>query len=467
MPELPEVETVKNTLDHLVNGKTIKDIDILRAKNIHYNPDEFKRLLIGKTIKKFGRVGKYIVFFFDEDFNKVMVSHLRMEGKYFLRNENDEYNKHDIVIFKFTDGTYLAYNDTRKFGTIDLLNKNNYTNEDPLDHVGPDPFMLKDATHLYEAFKNKNVPIKTMLLDQSIMSGLGNIYVDEVLFLAKVHPETPAKMISKEKLEEILKHSQETLKTAIKLGGSTIKSYHPQEGVSGEFQIRLKVYGKKFGLCQNCGTHLKKIFVGGRGSTFCPNCQKNPLGSHIFGITGPIGSGKSTVLDYFKKHGAITISSDEVVHILYKDEKVIKKLRKIVPNLVVNNGQVDRKNLKGILIENEDIKSKLEEYIHKEVRLYIENIIYENRTNKVIAIEAPLLFEAGLDDLCEQIIFVDIDQKTQKEHLTIRGDHIDSSLAINKSFNYEENKKKSTFVLLNNSSIDALYKKLDKLNLFK
>lgn len=463
MPELPEVETVKNTLANLVIGKTIKRIDIFRAKNIHVSEEEFRSTLVGKTITGFSRYGKYIVFRFDETCPKVMVSHLRMEGKYFLRNESEPYQKHDIFSFVFMDGTYLAYNDTRKFGTIDLSDKDNLLNEAPLNTIGPDPFMMEDASKLVECFKGKNIPIKSMLLDQTIMSGLGNIYVDEVLFASKVHPETPARLLNKKQIDTIFDESKKTLLLAIEQGGSTIKSYHPQEGVSGNFQVNLKVYGKKDGICPNCGYHFRKIKVGGRGTTFCPVCQKNPIGSPVFGITGPIGSGKSTVRKYLESKGFLTISADQIVHDLYKDEKVISKMKKIVPSLKVVDGEIDRVSLREVLLNEPKTKAKVEEYIHSLVRQVIEEFIYKNRVNKKLAIEVPLLFESGLDELCDEIIFIDVDLNKQTKYLHGREKVPSDMKKLNSSFRYSENKKKSTYLVSNNSTLDKLYASIDKI----
>ena len=297
MPEYPEVHTVIKTLEEFVLNKKVVDTYVLRKKNVEGNLNE----LVGSTITHFSQIGKFIIFHFDN--KKVLISHLRMEGKYFYRDINEAYSKHDIASLTMSDNHKLVYNDVRKFGILKVSDEDRYLLEEPLNKVGPSPFEMKNADRLIKAFKNKNIPIKTALLDQSVMSGLGNIYVDEVLFECKIHPETPAKLVSNKQLEEILKASKIILQKAIDEGGSTIKSYHPKEGVSGNFQVSLKVYGKKDGTCLRCHHHLRKIFVNGRGTTYCPNCQKNPAIKRVIAITGPIGSGKSTVLDCFRKLG--------------------------------------------------------------------------------------------------------------------------------------------------------------------
>ena len=458
MPELPEVETVKNVLKELTLGKKIKSVDVLRKQTIEGDADLFATSLANETISDFGRVGKFIIFYLTN--NKVMISHLRMEGKYFLKDEKEKLTKHDLVVFHFTDGTKLLYNDTRRFGRIKLSSKEDYMKEGPLSKVGPDPFMMKDSKILEKAFKNKSIAIKTALLDQTIMSGLGNIYVDEVLFATKVHPETPAKLVSKKKLDEIWKASIEVLSNAIKAGGSTIKSYHPKEGISGNFQVSLKVYGKKDGTCPNCGCKLRKIFVNGRGTTYCPHCQKNPAIPTLIGITGPIGSGKSTVTKYLEKHGYFVINTDEIVHILYKEKSVQNEIKKFIPILKIKDGEIDRDSLREYLIENPNKKIRLEKYVHALVIEEVEKLLKSSK--KPCVIEAPLLFESGLDLICNKIIYVDAKKESQIEHLKARKSNVESSLKLNKDYN-TTNKKKATHIIINDKDVANLYKQLDSI----
>ena len=449
MPEFPEVKTVIGVLKENVLGKKIVHIDILRSKN--FEGDSTK--LINATIKDFSQVGKFIVFHFDVPY--VLISHLRMEGKYFFRTKDDKYEKHDIVGFVFSDGTSLVYNDVRKFGILQIRDKSTYLKEEPLSKVGPNPFEMKNASRLAQAFKNKSIPIKTALLDQSVMSGLGNIYVDEVLFECKIHPETPAKLLQNKKLEEILAASKIILQKAIDKGGSTIKSYHPKEGISGEFQVDLKVYGKKDGTCPRCDHHLRKIFVGGRGTTYCPKCQKNPTMHKVIAVTGPVGSGKSTVSKMLERKGCLYLNADEIVHELYKDKTVQDNLKKIIPNLKIINGEIDRQSLKEDLLENPKHKARLEKYIHALVSDYIISSIKSSKTNVVM--EVPLLFESHLDDFADEIIYVEVDENTQLQRLKERDKDYLNKLELNKNFN-KNNKEKATLVIYNNNNVASLEK---------
>ena len=269
MPELPEVETVKNTLKKQVLNKRIAYVSIYWDNIIAYPKTcEFKKQIENQKINDILRRGKWLMFELDDYF---LLSHLRMEGKYFIRNKEDERNKHEHVIFTFTDDTTLRYHDTRKFGKMYLIKKDEVYNVKPLKDLGKEPW---DNTLTKEYLREKltKKPIKTLLLDQSIIVGIGNIYADEVLFLSKIHPCTSGDELKDKDLENIIKYVKETLEKAIKLGGTTIKSYTSSEGVHGKFQTELLVHTKE--ICPKCKTNLQKITVGGRGTYYCPKCQK-------------------------------------------------------------------------------------------------------------------------------------------------------------------------------------------------
>lgn len=273
MPELPEVETVRKTLIQLVQNKKIKDITVLWPKIVKH-PEEVEQFidaLIGETIVDVGRRGKFLIIY-TEKF--ALVSHLRMEGKYGLYPAEELPDKHMHVIFQFTDGTELRYRDVRKFGTMHLFKKGEEFLYPPLDQLGPEPFSPEfTLDFLQEKLAKTNRKVKTALLDQKVFVGLGNIYVDEALFRAGIHPERQAFDLSTEEMERLHQEIISTLEEAVEKGGSTIRSYVNSQGQIGMFQLELFVYGRKGEECKNCGTPLEKIVVGGRGTTFCPTCQ--------------------------------------------------------------------------------------------------------------------------------------------------------------------------------------------------
>ncbi|AST97019.1 DNA-formamidopyrimidine glycosylase [Shouchella clausii] len=273
MPELPEVETVRRTLLQLVKNKTIADVDVGWPKMIK-EPDDVERfvqLLKGQTIEDIGRRGKFLLFVLND---YVLVSHLRMEGRYGLYQPTDEKTKHTHVVFSFTDGSELRYADVRKFGTMHLFAKGAEHVAMPLAQLGVEPFSEQFTVELLEqAYAKTTRAIKTALLDQKTVVGLGNIYVDEALFRSGIHPERTASSLSKEEYQNLHKEIKRTLKEAIEAGGSSIKSYVNGQGEIGMFQQQLHVYGRKQQPCHHCDTVIEKIVVGGRGTHYCPNCQ--------------------------------------------------------------------------------------------------------------------------------------------------------------------------------------------------
>lgn len=273
MPELPEVETVKETLKKLVINKKIDKV-IIRHNNIIAYPsvEDFSESIKGQTINDVKRRGKWLLFTLDD---YTLVSHLRMEGKYFLKDHSTDLSKHEHVIFKFTDGSELRYHDTRKFGKMHLLKTDALENSEPLLELGLEPFDSKlNVAYLKEKLNKKRLPIKTCLLDQTIIVGIGNIYVDEILFLSKINPLTKPNELIDDDLNNIIINTKKVLKRAIEAGGTTIRSYTSSEGVSGKFQHELMIHNRKDEKCKVCGEKIQKIVVGGRGTYYCPNCQR-------------------------------------------------------------------------------------------------------------------------------------------------------------------------------------------------
>lgn len=274
MPELPEVETIKNTLKRLVIDKVIEDVQVYWTKIVKL-PDDvevFKILLRGQKIKDITRKGKFLRFELDD---YVLISHLRMEGKYSVNKKDEPIIKHTHIIFKFTDDEELRYNDVRKFGTMHVFKKGEEFTNKPLNTLGPDPFEeTYSLSYFYEKLQKTSRPIKNALLDQTIIAGLGNIYVDETLFKANVHPLTKANELKKEQVELIKKCAYITLRDAVKQGGTTIRSYVSSDGNMGMFQQELLVYGQENQACKNCGDQISKFKVAGRGTHICPTCQK-------------------------------------------------------------------------------------------------------------------------------------------------------------------------------------------------
>lgn len=274
MPELPEVETVKEALNQTVKGQTIKEIELRYEPMVkNMSADEFKEKLINQTIQEVSRRGKYLVFHFDD---YQLLSHLRMEGKYFYVDSDFELNPHVHVIFTLENGKRLLYQDTRKFGTYHLYDKAiDLETTAPFQVLGLEPFATEfTPSYVKEKIQNKKKPIKSLLLDQTVVCGLGNIYVDEVLYRARLHPLTSSSELTDKDIENVVKYTVEVLARAIEVGGTTIRTFRSSHGVSGTFQNELLVHQRKGENCYECHTPIEKIKVGGRGTYFCPTCQK-------------------------------------------------------------------------------------------------------------------------------------------------------------------------------------------------
>lgn len=274
MPELPEVETVKETLKLKLIGKKIKDVKVYYDGIIAYpEVKEFSKQIKNLLIKDIKRRGKWLMFDLD---NYYLLSHLRMEGKYFFKNKEDKLDNHEHVVFTLDNDEELRYRDTRKFGKMYLIKKEDINSIGPIKDLGLEPWddsLTKE--YLRSKYKNKRLPIKTVLLDQSIIVGIGNIYADEILFLSKLNPLIKCCDLKDNDLNNIIKYTKEVLEKAIKLGGTTIRTYTSVDGVHGRFQNELLIHGKDKDVCPNCGQSVEKIRVGGRGTYYCINCQKD------------------------------------------------------------------------------------------------------------------------------------------------------------------------------------------------
>ncbi len=271
MPELPEVETVKETLKTKLIGKKIEQVFVYHNNVVEYpEVDLFINCLSNQTIQNIERRGKWLLFELD---NYYLLSHLRMEGKYFFREKEEPKLSHELVKFDFTDNESLRYHDTRKFGKMHLLKKEEIWNKKPLNELGLEPWDSNlTIDYLKQKYKNKTIPIKTALLDQGIITGIGNIYADEILYLSHIYPLKKSCDLTKKELQNIILHTRNVLSRAIELGGTTIRSFSSSEGVHGLFQNELYIHGKTE--CENCHTKVIKTKVGGRGTYYCPKCQK-------------------------------------------------------------------------------------------------------------------------------------------------------------------------------------------------
>ena len=290
MPELPEVEVVKRSLNKKIQNLIIKKVKINDYK-LRYHIDKNKiRKIVGLKLKKIERKSKFLLFFFKKK-NFIMMIHLGMTGKFIFVNQKNikfktsfYYNindvkeqKHDRVIFFLNKKKKLIYNDVRKFGFIKFLDKKNLNNNLHLKTLGPEP--LKKAfnvAYFRQFIRNRNRTIKDIIMDQKFVSGIGNIYANEILFLSHVRPSRKVKSLKELELKKIVKFTKNILMKAIKLGGSSIKDFSSSNGKKGSFQQNFSVYGKKGELCSNkiCKDKIVKSSISNRSTFFCNSCQK-------------------------------------------------------------------------------------------------------------------------------------------------------------------------------------------------
>lgn len=451
MPELPEVETIVRALNKSVKGRIFKDVIILHKNIVEGNEKSFIDQIKNKQINEIKRRGKFIIF--DLSGPNVLLAHLRMEGKFLPGKSLNEKSEYARVVFLFKDGTILNFDDSRCFGFLAIRNKTNYNDVLPLSKVGVeaiDPNLNVD--HVYQLIHSSKRNIKETLLDQSIVSGLGNIYVDETLFKAKISPLSKANLLTKEEIKTILKYANEILQLAIKYHGTTVISFLWEKGHAGGYQKYLQAYGKKGDYCERCGTPLIKIKVGGRGTTYCYKCQKLKTNKYVLGITGPISSGKSTALQELKKMGYIAYSADEAVNNLYKEPYFKKELQKLFK-------KDSKDEIRKIVTNDKKQLTKLNKLIHPIIKNDIKNFIAKH--DGKLALEIPLLFQVKLDDLMDETLLI---LSKQNLHLIQnRGAKAQEQISINSNLDYKHFQFQATYVITNDTTLDNFKKEINKI----
>ena len=289
MPELPEVEVVKKSLINKTQNLIVKAVKINDGR-LRYKIDRNKiKKIIGLKFKKISRRSKYLLFFFNKDV--VMLVHLGMTGKFFFVNRKrtkyktsfyydineDKDKKHDRIIFNLSNNQKLIYNDVRKFGFIKFIQRASLEQNAHLKHLGPEPLSTQfNIKYFTNYIAGKERVVKDILMDQKFISGLGNIYVNEILFFSGVRPTKKIKKLADVEIKKIIKFTKKIISKAILLGGSSIKDFSSSSGKKGSFQQHFSVYGKKGENCPKvkCKAKIKKIVISNRASFFCNKCQK-------------------------------------------------------------------------------------------------------------------------------------------------------------------------------------------------
>lgn len=276
MPELPEVETVRLALSKLIKNTKVIEVEIFR-KDLRWKiKNTLKKNLKNDILIGSYRIGKYILIPTFRD--NILLIHLGMSGQIKIRNKKEILLKHDHIRITIESSNknfyYIIYNDPRRFGYIDLFNKNEIKKHFLLKNLGVDPFSKKfNKEYLFQIFKNRSKNIKNSLIDQNIVAGIGNIYASEILFKAKINPFRNVNNLMDEDLKSIIKSTRSILKKSITLGGTTIKDHTQPNGKLGYFKQKLQVYGKKNEKCNICNQMLVMCYISKRSTYYCNQCQ--------------------------------------------------------------------------------------------------------------------------------------------------------------------------------------------------
>lgn len=274
MPEMPEVESIVLGIRDFIENRKIIDVKIIKGDVIKTpTQEQYKHLLIGKTIHSLKRKGKYIIMQLDDEYLNII--HLRMTGKLLYTKKIDELDKYSCVIYYLDNGDKLIYADIRRLGTLDLILTKELSKIKGLYTLGAEPLSTEFTTiyltkHLVKA-KGK---IKPWLLNQKNIAGLGNIYVDEALAISKIHPERIANSLNDKEIERLYNAINLVIREGIKDGGTSFRDYRNGLGEKGQHQDKLYVYNREGKPCKFCHNLIKKIVLNGRGTHFCPNCQR-------------------------------------------------------------------------------------------------------------------------------------------------------------------------------------------------
>ena len=283
MPELPEVETVRRGLIPVMEGEIIKTMQVRREGLRWPFPERMGERLTGAKVLRIGRRSKYVLLGLDTD--ETLIIHLGMSGRMLIsghqmgkfHHDHSAPEKHDHVVFDMSNGARITYNDPRRFGAMDLCKTLDLEDHKLIAVLGPEPLGNSfDENYLVTALSKKNTPIKTALLDQRIIAGLGNIYVCEVLFRAGLHPARKVAKISGARISALVPIIREVLSEAIQSGGSSLKDYRQADGDLGYFQHSFRVYGRENQPCvtSGCTGSINRITQSGRSSFYCAQCQR-------------------------------------------------------------------------------------------------------------------------------------------------------------------------------------------------
>ena len=272
MPELPEAETIARGLNAILPGRVVRGVEVVREDVVRGPVRYFARALAGREFRGVGRRGKNVVFTFGDSTR--LVVNLGMSGRFMTGTEahEDHTSTHPAVVFHLDDGGWMIYDDVRRFGRLAALPGSEWTAWSR--RLGPEPLARGfTATRLHRILARSKSPIRSLLLDQRRVAGVGNIYAVEALWFARIHPRTPANAIGAAASARLHRALRRVLRSAIRAGGTTLRNYRDANGDEGRFGRALHAYGREGEPCTRCRTHIERIVFGGRSAFVCPRCQ--------------------------------------------------------------------------------------------------------------------------------------------------------------------------------------------------
>lgn len=450
----------------------VQNVEVLHQSVIKpSNEIDFKRNLIGKQITEAKRRGKYLVLVLTPKGS--LVIHLRMTGQFFYRHPQEQALPkiaHTHLIINFVDGSAFHYADVRRFGRI--CYHDSEISDPGYCALGPEPFDPTFTVDYLKSLGGRKAPIKSLLLQQNLIAGLGNIYADEALFRARIHPLRSANTLYDHEWNALHHGICSVIHEAVESRGSSLRDYLDANRERGSYQDQWSVYQQTGKPCVHCGTLIERIKVAGRSSHYCPSCQtiKNAAQPRIIGITGGIASGKSTVVSYLQDLGATIVDADEISRSLtVKNGPAVSIiLQTFGEEFASSPGVLNRKKLGELVFTDATARQKLNSILHPLILNEMQKEIdaYHATTTSIpLFLDIPLLFEAGLESFCDQIWLVYIDPTTQLQRLKVRDSLTDEQALkrIHAQMPMEEKRSISNHIIDNSGSLDDTKKQIEHL----
>jgi len=417
VPELPEVETIRRDLERTLVGRLLVDFEIYDTRLMNkIDQHRWRENALSQRWKSLERRGKYLIVGLAHNWR--IVFHLRMTGQLVLNPASGSVRPR--MLLSFDDASTLAFVDQRRFGEVWLLSpEQSWPSKVPL---GPDALDELNEKAFIELVKKRTTRIQPLLMDQRLISGIGNIYAQEALFKALIRPSRPGWKVTRNEAIRLFGALQETLQSAIEHRGSTSRNYRDAYGQTGFAQTLHAVYRKGGRPCPRCETPLTATRVGGERNSLLfplPAMRRKPLKQKplVVGLTGGIATGKSEVLKLFKEIGFMVVSSDELAHqCIRRGQPAYRKIiREFGPGLLDRHREIDRQALGKVVFASPPSRRRLEKIIHPYVIKSLQT--HRSRNKGLLVLDIPLLFEARLQNLVDRIVVVYAGTNQQVERL--------------------------------------------------